>query len=206
MDRQKREDLLEAALTLQRKGVRITPEGLATLVCREGSEVENDLIGMKSAGEVSSGPEGEYLLTSDGQKVAEQTERKHRLLQEFFSRVLGMDHESASKEACTLEHAVSEEAISRINRFISDAPCCKTKGGRTGPQSLVSVPEGTTVRVIAICGCQRQQRLLSLGILPGTLLSVLRTGGGHTLLVRVRDAEIALSREIAHSVHVEPVT
>lgn len=205
MERQLREDFLEAALALSRAGTTITAGALSSQLCMTQEEINDELRILEQSGEmVSQGGDG-YALTPPGLRIAEQTERKHRLLQEFFSRVLGMDREAASKEACTLEHAVSEDAISRLGSFIEDAPCCRFRGRhRDGQETLAVQPEGAVVVVQGIRGCQRQERLMALGIVPGTTLNVLRNGRGRSLMIRVKGCEIAVSREIAGSVLVEP--
>ncbi len=205
MERQLREDFLEAALALSRAGTPITAGALASQLCMPQETICDELTVLEKSGElVSQGGEG-YVLTPSGLRIAEQTERKHRLLQEFFSRVLGMDREAASKEACTLEHTVSEDAISRLGSFIEDAPCCRFRSRHgDGRETLAVQPEGAAVVVQGIRGCQRQERLMALGIVPGTTLTVLRNGRGRSLIIRVKSCEIAVSREIAGSVLVEP--
>jgi DtxR family Mn-dependent transcriptional regulator len=205
MERQLREDCLEAALALSRAGTPITAGALSSQLCLTDEEIGNELRILERSGELAGKDEEGYSLTPSGLRIAEQTERKHRLLQEFFSRVLGMDHEAASKEACTLEHTVSEDAISRLGSFIEDAPCCRFRGRHgDGQETLAVQPEGAAVVVQGIRGCQRQERLMALGIVPGTTLSVLRNGRGRSLMIRVKGCEIAVSREIARSVLVEP--
>lgn len=199
-----REDLLEAALVLSRAGTPLTVAALSTHMSRDDTSIRADLHELVESGEVSSCGDGTFSLTRSGSGVAEKTERKHRLLQEFFSRVLGMDQDAASKEACTLEHTVSEYAISRIGTFIDDAPCCRLDHPDTGQQTLAGEPEGTVIRIIGVRGCQRQERLMALGIVPGTVLTVVRNGRGKSLMIRVKGCEIAISREIAGSVVVEP--
>jgi DtxR family Mn-dependent transcriptional regulator len=51
-------------------------------------------------------------------------------------------------------------------------------------------------------GCSRGGRLADLGLIPGEHI-IIRQKMADTLLIRVKDCDIAISPEIAHSVLVE---
>ena len=56
-------------------------------------------------------------LTSKGEAVARRVLTRHRLLTRFFEEVLGMSPHAASEQACSLEHALTDEATDRLVRF-----------------------------------------------------------------------------------------
>jgi ferrous iron transport protein A len=69
----------------------------------------------------------------------------------------------------------------------------------TQPTTLADLPRGASAQVLALSGDgPERQRLLDLGILPGTTISVeVRSPLGDPTAYRVRDTVIALRREQA---------
>ena len=57
-------------------------------------------------------------LTSDGEKVALEVIRHHRLLELYLAETLGVDVEEVHGEAERLEHALSEELEERIDKAL----------------------------------------------------------------------------------------
>jgi DtxR family Mn-dependent transcriptional regulator len=58
------------------------------------------------------------LLTAAGEKVAVEVIRHHRLLELYLAETLGLDVADVHDEADRLEHALSEELESRIDRAL----------------------------------------------------------------------------------------
>ena len=57
---------------------------------------------------------GYIRLTEEGQKIAGSVSHRHEVLAGFFMDVLGLDQETASKDACKVEHDVSYETLQRL--------------------------------------------------------------------------------------------
>jgi DtxR family Mn-dependent transcriptional regulator len=57
-------------------------------------------------------------LTPSGERVALEVIRHHRLLELYLAETLGLDVEDVHDEADRLEHAISEELESRIDRAL----------------------------------------------------------------------------------------
>ncbi len=57
-------------------------------------------------------------LTPSGERVALEVIRHHRLLELYLAETLGVDVEDVHDEADRLEHAISEELESRIDRAL----------------------------------------------------------------------------------------
>ena len=57
-------------------------------------------------------------LTPEGQKIAKEIIVKHSVLYDFFTTVLKLSPEEADKNACRIEHVISEEAFDGFNRFM----------------------------------------------------------------------------------------
>ena len=56
-------------------------------------------------------------LTPKGEESARRVLSRHRLLTRFFEEILGMSPHAASEQACSLEHALTDEATDRLVRF-----------------------------------------------------------------------------------------
>jgi DtxR family Mn-dependent transcriptional regulator len=56
-------------------------------------------------------------LTASGWEVAARTESNRQLLTVFFRDVLGVTDDTASEDACMIEHLVSPEAMTRLLRL-----------------------------------------------------------------------------------------
>ena len=56
-------------------------------------------------------------LTEEGKRDAGGILKRHLVLKNFFSGILGLPAEKASETACRLEHAVDDETISRFTLF-----------------------------------------------------------------------------------------
>jgi len=69
---------------------------------------------------------------------------------------------------------------------------------------LAFAPEGKILRVVGIRGGRGvMQRLADLGLLPGSIIRVVKSTGGGAILLELRGSKIALGRGISMKVFVE---
>jgi DtxR family Mn-dependent transcriptional regulator len=61
---------------------------------------------------------GTVRLADKGTLVAKKMDFRHRVLESFLFTKLKMDSRSVHREACAMEHAVSDEMIERLYQFI----------------------------------------------------------------------------------------
>jgi DtxR family Mn-dependent transcriptional regulator len=61
---------------------------------------------------------GGIELTPRGRRVAQETDRKHRLVKAFLMQVLGVTEATADKDACRIEHTLSPETVARLVEFV----------------------------------------------------------------------------------------
>ncbi len=57
-------------------------------------------------------------LTSEGTKIAEHVSRRHRVIMDFLLEVLGLDRKIAEKDACGMEHNISQETLKSLDKFL----------------------------------------------------------------------------------------
>ena len=68
---------------------------------------------------------GYVRLTEQGQEIAGAVTHRHEVLSSFFEKFLGLDPETASGDACRIEHAVSAETVRRlrsVGEFLESEP------------------------------------------------------------------------------------
>ena len=74
---------------------------------------------LKAGGYVTADREGHLSLTESGRSVAQKIYERHTILTRFLT-TLGVDEETASEDACKLEHAISDTSFEAIKRFASE--------------------------------------------------------------------------------------
>ena len=72
---------------------------------------------LKQAGYLLMDASGYLTLTDEGVKAAEKTYERHKVLSSFFEK-LGVSEETASEDACKIEHVISDETLEAIKKFI----------------------------------------------------------------------------------------
>jgi DtxR family Mn-dependent transcriptional regulator len=202
-----REDYLEAIQQFSEKNARFPRhEELAAVLGKSESVVRSDMEDLVSSGDLSLLPGGLITLTGQGRQTGENVIKKHETLQCFLSEILGMDTTAASDEACTLEHAVSDETIDRLGRLIVKKDSSRKAGGGEDDcqcPSISDCEEGEDVIIHCIHGRACAKRLLDLGMVPGERASIKRKLSNGALVVQVKGCDVALSPEIATAIGVE---
>jgi Mn-dependent DtxR family transcriptional regulator len=73
---------------------------------------------LKNAGYIIVDENGFLSLTEDGEILAKRTYERHNMLTDFFT-LLGVKKETASEDACKIEHVISDETFNAIKKHIS---------------------------------------------------------------------------------------
>ena len=71
---------------------------------------------LKKGGFLTVDKNGYLSLTEEGLYVAENIYNRHNILTEFLVK-LGVDKETASQDACKMEHDISDATINAIKKF-----------------------------------------------------------------------------------------
>jgi len=216
-----REDYLEAIQQFSKKNTHLPRyEELAATLGKSEALVRSDMEDLVSSGDVSLLPGGVIALTGQGRQCGESVIKKHETLQCFLSEILGMDKSVASDEACTLEHAVSDETIDRLGMLMVkqeglghhrwgrqekqlSSLQCTTDDENCECPSISDCEEGENVIIHCIHGRACAKRLLDLGMVPGQRVSIKRKLSNGALVVQVKGCDVALSPEIASAIGVE---
>lgn len=70
---------------------------------------------LKKGGYVVTNEDGYLVLTEEGRKVAEKTYERHEVLTRIFVG-LGVSEETASEDACRIEHIISDETFAALKK------------------------------------------------------------------------------------------
>ena len=76
-----------------------------------------NLKSLKSKGMVVEDENRFITLSEEGQKLAEAILNRRQILEEFFEKVLGVDHLTAEVDACKTEHLLSAATTQRMAEF-----------------------------------------------------------------------------------------
>lgn len=72
---------------------------------------------LKQGGYLTMATDGCLTLTEQGINAAKNIFTRHNILTEFLEKI-GVEKETASGDACKIEHVISEETIDAIKKFM----------------------------------------------------------------------------------------
>ncbi|THF85231.1 metal-dependent transcriptional regulator [Deinococcus sp. KSM4-11] len=113
------EDYLKHLYGLGQTG-KVSTQALATALEVAPASVTGMLRKLAEQGLVSHAPYQGAQLTAEGERVALEVLRHHRLLELFLHRALGVPLDEVHEEAERLEHALSERLEARIAAWLGD--------------------------------------------------------------------------------------
>src|SRR5882724_918609 len=114
---------------------------------------------LADSGLVAYEPRFGAKLTKGGEQLALHVLRRHRLVELFLVKVLGLDWSEVHDEAEELEHAISEKVLQRIDKLLGHPSVdphgdpIPTAKGKVSEERLVRLPEsetGAKVRIARI--------------------------------------------------------
>ncbi len=74
---------------------------------------------LRNNGYIDVDVKGHIKLTDKGLGIANSVYDRHKLLIQFLT-FIGVDDETAKKDACKLEHDLSDESVSKLKAFLAD--------------------------------------------------------------------------------------
>ncbi len=178
-----RQDYLKALFALGDGNARVTTSQVSQRLGVSAPSVTKMLTRLAAEGLVLHSPRAGARLTASGRREAIALIRRHRILETFMVRVLGLDWADVHDDAEVLEHHVSDrvlEALDRISGHPTEDPHGHAIPDRQGRiphrdlRPLVDVPTGerVTVREIRDRDGRRLGRWKQAGLVPGARLRV----------------------------------
>jgi DtxR family transcriptional regulator, Mn-dependent transcriptional regulator len=138
---------------------------------------------LADAGLVEYQPRSGVRLAASGEKLAIHMLRRHRLIELFLVKVLGLDWSTVHDEADALEHAISDQVLERIDKLLGHPatdphgdPIPTSKGHVHEPRrmSLANCPVGKPQRIARVLDQDPEflQFIERQGLMPGATITV----------------------------------
>lgn len=156
-------------------------------------------------------------LTEEGLNYARQVRKKHHVMERFLMDYLNVDRETAHKEACKMEHVISDDSMVKMCHIVGrtvDCDCqicntpCKAVAAngtaitsslgdlRPGDQGVISHLKSSDPETV--------KKLISMGFVPGREVRVdSRISDKGPRIVGLGNSTVALDQDMALSVFVD---
>lgn len=122
------EDYLEAIFHIISERHAVRAKDIAQRLKVKNSSVTGALRILAEKRLINYAPYDVISLTAEGKRIAEDVTRRHEVLHDFFSGVLGVIGEDAEKTACEMEHFVPRLVLDRLVRFVEFLEVCPRTG------------------------------------------------------------------------------
>lgn len=149
------EDYLETIYKLNETGRPVRCSYIADLLNVKRPSVTSALRSLEEKGLVIYQPYVPIALTDAGIKEAKKIIRRHKAMEIFLERILGVDVQSSKEAACRLEHAMSDEVTTRLVEFVEFIDSCPRVGASLFRRSDYHCREKNNDQYCAMCihGC-----------------------------------------------------
>lgn len=148
-------------------------------------------------------------LTKKGIEEAEKIVYKHKILENFLSKILGIKKNKVHGEADKLEHGVSTEAAEKIEKLLKNPKTCphgdKIPNSHKKPCLLgdVCIGKEATVLFTKIKNKKILERINSIGLVPETKIKVLNKIKKGPIELKVKGFKVALGGDICARIYVK---
>jgi Mn-dependent DtxR family transcriptional regulator len=110
---------IETIYVLSQKGGIVRSIDVAEYMGYSKPSVSVAVSNLKKNGYLQSLEDGSLKLTKQGEQVAQRVYERHDILTRCFE-MLGVSKETAEKDACKVEHVISDETLAAIKKHMSD--------------------------------------------------------------------------------------
>ena len=111
------EDYLETILVLSKQLPVVRSIDIANELEYSKPSVSVAMKTLRGKGYITVSSEGYIVLTEEGKKLASDTYERHTLISQWLVE-LGVSPETASADACRIEHDLSQESFDALKRHI----------------------------------------------------------------------------------------
>jgi len=113
------ENYLEAILVLGKNGNPVRAINIAHELEFTKPSVSVAMKNLSASGYIVVDGDGHITLTDSGREIAQSIYDRHTLISDWLI-FLGVDREIAIRDACKMEHGMSEQSFSAIRKHIED--------------------------------------------------------------------------------------
>ncbi|HOV41031.1 MAG: metal-dependent transcriptional regulator [Oscillospiraceae bacterium] len=112
------ENYLETILVLQNKNGYVRSIDIATELGFTKPSISRAMSILKKSEYITMERSGQIKLTEKGLAKANEIYERHRIISEYFEKVLGVSKEIADRDACKIEHVISPESFDKMKNLI----------------------------------------------------------------------------------------
>ncbi len=112
------QDYLESILILSQQKEHVRATDICNYFGYARATVSVFLKQLKEHGYVTIGDHNYINLTEEGRSIAEDMYERHQFLTDLFIKI-GVSEETAQKDACRVEHYVSQETFDAMKAYFS---------------------------------------------------------------------------------------
>jgi DtxR family transcriptional regulator, Mn-dependent transcriptional regulator len=188
------------AAQLERLGVGAADEGLEELKRLAFIEVKGERV----------------YLRPEGRSEARMTVRRHRLAERLMMDILDYKGSQGNAKACEFEHLLRHGVDTKLctllnhptncphGKPIPPGECCEEarKKGEVGVVALTELKAGERgeIAYLSTGNEKKMQKLMSMGVLPGSELRISRTFPSY--IFKVGHSEFAVDEELAREIFI----
>lgn len=112
------ENYLETILMLQRQGVDVRSIDIAVELGYTKPSISRAMSILKANDFIVMDSKGYITLTEKGREVAERMYERHLFLSSCLEKI-GVSEETAVKDACRIEHVISQESFEKLKEYVA---------------------------------------------------------------------------------------
>jgi len=114
------ENYLETILQLKKRNEMVRSIDIARELSFSKPSVSRAIAIFKEEGLVNVEENGNITLTEKGYIRAQAVLERHITITDYLQKILGVSPENAEKDACRIEHVISEETFSKIKKQLGE--------------------------------------------------------------------------------------
>jgi Mn-dependent DtxR family transcriptional regulator len=118
-ERESAENYLETILVLSQKGEKVRSIDIVNELEFSKPSVSVAMKNLRTKGYIAIDADGYITLTAKGRKIADSMYERHVAISDWLV-FLGVDKKTAVKDACKMEHVMSEKSFSAIKKHIEN--------------------------------------------------------------------------------------
>jgi len=113
------ENYLETILILGRKNGMVRSIDVANELGYSKASISRAMSILKKAEYIEIADGGNILLTESGERKANEVLNRHKIITEFLVKSLKVDEDAADKDACRIEHIISDEVFEKMKEYVN---------------------------------------------------------------------------------------
>ena len=118
MEKENLEEYMELFYKLDRDGETIRTKKIAEALKTTKGNVSQALTKLKKEKLITYEPYQEIKITNKGRGIGKKILNNHETVEKFLINCLNISVKQAHKEACKIEHAVSEDTVNKLHKFM----------------------------------------------------------------------------------------